>query len=274
MPADATSGDHFAFSMTIARALQSVLRPLDQPAELQTYYRDPTVVGSYLRRRTAQPLNGLLHRAQVRFINQVIRELHPARMLELAPGPARLTAELQFRGLGVAVDASAPMLEAARARLREHGGNWTLLQGDAFALPLADQSVDLVLTLKLIRHFRFAERLRLYNEIRRVLKPTGALVIDAQNRAVSLAHRMQKGIGQYPIYDALYDREELIAELEAVGFSVVRLDGLLRHFTVQARINRLRRLGLTAVARGLLAIIEALPGNNPSTWMVLSAVRH
>jgi len=194
-------------------------------------------------------------------------------MLELAPGPGRLTAELNFRGVGLAVDASAPMLAAARVRLREHGGNWTLLQGDAFALPVADQSVDLVLTLKLIRHFRFTDRLRLYNEIRRVLKPTGALVIDAQNRAVSLAHRMQKG-AQYPIYDALYDREELIAELEAVGFAVVRVDGLLRHFAVQARINRLRRLGLAAVARGLLSIIETLPGNNPSTWMVLGAVRH
>jgi len=247
---------------------------LYQPPELQRYYRDPDVVGSYLRRRTAQPLNGLLHRGQVRFINRVIRELAPKRVLEIAPGPARLTAELEFRGLGVAVDASAPMLETAQTRLRERGGNWRLVQGDAFALPLAARSVDLVLSLKLIRHFRLAERRRLYDEIRRVLTEQGALIIDAQNRAVSLPHRAEKGMDRYPIYDELYSREELITELEMAGFEVMRLDGMLWHFPLQRRLNRLRRIGLDGVARALVTVVEALPGNNPSTWMVLSAVRN
>ncbi|HSQ01054.1 MAG TPA: hypothetical protein VL049_27850 [Candidatus Dormibacteraeota bacterium] len=46
--------------------------PRQRPAEIQTYNRDPAVVAEYIARRTAQPLNGMLHRQQVRLLNQVL----------------------------------------------------------------------------------------------------------------------------------------------------------------------------------------------------------
>ena len=93
--------------------------PRERPQEIQAYYEDPAVVRDYLRRRTAQPLNGVLHRRQVGFINRVIAARRPQRILEVAPGPGRLTAELDFGGAGIAVDGSAEMLAVARARLRD-----------------------------------------------------------------------------------------------------------------------------------------------------------
>lgn len=248
------------------------MKPLDQPEELRSYYEDPEVVETYLRRRTGQPLNGVLHRAEVRFLNAALRERAPRCVLEIAPGPARLTAEMHWRGRGVVVDASPGMLAAARARLRARGLSWEVVRGDAFTLPFSDGQFDLVYTLKFVRHFQADDRRRLYEEIRRVLHPKGAFVMDAQNRAVSLPHRTAKGLGRYPIYDVLYDRTELIAEMEAAGFRVVRIAGILEHFAAQQRLNRLRHVGLTGVATGLIEMLERLPGGNPSTWMVLNEV--
>ncbi len=249
------------------------VKALDEADELQQYYRDEGVVDDYLRRRTAQPLNGLLHRAQVRFLNQVVRARSPARVLEIAPGPARLTAELDFRGHGIAIDTSPAMLARARDRLRAHGRDWSLLRANAFALPVAGHSVDLAFTLRFIRHFQLADRQRLYAQIRRVLVPGGVFVLDALNRAVSLPHRLQKGLDRYPIFDVLYDPPELVGELEAAGFRVLHLEGMIKHFAVQRRLNRLRRLGLAGVARMLVAALERVPSTAPSTWMVLCEVR-
>jgi ubiquinone/menaquinone biosynthesis C-methylase UbiE len=248
------------------------MKPLDQPEDLRAYYRKHEVVAQYLRRRTGQPLNGYLHAAQVRFLNDVIRERAPRRVLEIAPGPARLTAELDFTGSGVAIDTSPAMLAAARDRVRERGREWAFMRADAFALPFPNGRLDLVYTLKFIRHFGLDDRKRLYNEIRRVLAPGGAFVLDAQNRAVSLPHRQRKGLQHYPIYDVLYDVAELRAEIEASGFGVCRVEGVLCRFPLQARINRLRRVGLGQAARVLIALLDHVPGRNPSTWMVLSEI--
>jgi ubiquinone/menaquinone biosynthesis C-methylase UbiE len=246
--------------------------PRERPDDIQAYYQDPGVVRDYLRRRTAQPLNGLVHRKQVEFINRVLAQRCPARLLEIAPGPARLTAELNFTGCGVGVDASAEMLGVARQRLRDRPGHWLVVRGDAFVLPVADNSADLAMSLRFVRRFQVGERSRLYTEIRRTLAPGGALIIDAQNRTVALPHRQRKGVDTYPVYDALYDRQELIDEVEQHGFRVLELEGIGQHFSLQVRINRLRRYGLSGVASRLIELAERVPGRQASTWMLLAEV--
>lgn len=237
---------------------------LDQPGELRDYYRRPEVVKQYIARHTAQPLNGLLHRSQVRFLNRMLTMRAPQRVLEIAPGPARLTAELQLQGRGVAIDASREMPLAARAWLRQRS-DWVVLQGDAFRLPFSARSFDFVLSLKLIRHFQLSDRCRLYDEVRRVLVPGGAFVLDAQNRAVSLPYRQRKGVDRYVIFDALYDRDELTRE----GFRVLHVEGIVRHHTLQRWCNRLRRVGLAGPAAGLVRALERVPSRSPSKWMIL-----
>lgn len=246
--------------------------PRTRPDDIQDYYRDPGVVQRYMTRRTGQPMNGMVHARQVAFVDAVIRQRAPRRLLEVACGPARLTAEITFAGTGVAFDGSAQMLAVARDRLRDRGATWLPLRGDAFALPVADASVDLALSTRFIRRFHLDERRRLYAEIRRTLIPGGALIIDAQNRAVSLPHRQRKGLDSYPVFDQLYDRQELTDELAAAGFRVVQLEGILRHFAIQSRLNRLRRVGLAGVARALIDLVERVPGEQASTWMVLAEV--
>jgi ubiquinone/menaquinone biosynthesis C-methylase UbiE len=242
--------------------------PLQAPEDIQGYYRDRDVVAQYLERRTSQPLNGALHRAQVRFLQQVVAERAPHRVVEIAPGPARLTAEVSVPDIGVACEFSEEMLAAARDRIGSTSG-WHFVRADAFRIPMRDGIADLVFTLRFIRRFQPEDRERLYAEIHRALRPGGALVLDAQNRAVALPHRQSRGLDRYPVYDQLYDRTELTGELEVAGFRVVRLEGMIKHFALQRQLNRLRRLRLDRFSRVLIESLEHVPSRNPSSWMLL-----
>ena len=104
--------------------------PIRDKAELKQFYDDPEVVATYLQRK-ALPLGAVLHARQVAFLNQVIARLRPARLLEVAPGPARLSAELRPVPLAVGLEFSPRMLTEARRRTR----GWRFVRGDGFALP-------------------------------------------------------------------------------------------------------------------------------------------
>ena len=76
-------------------------------------------------------------------------------MLEIAPGPARVTVDVAdaLPAPPVLMDASAQMLAEARNRMRaNHRRDPRLVQGDAFRLPFAS-GFDLVYSFRLIRHF-------------------------------------------------------------------------------------------------------------------------
>jgi len=246
------------------------MKPIDQPADLKRYYQDRTVVSAYMERRTAQPLNGLLHRRQVEFLNLALAERRPQAVLEIACGPGRLTTATRGVEFGVAVDASHPMLETARQRMNGSAGRWSFMRTDAFVLPFRSASFDAVYTLRFVRHFQLADRQRLYAEIRRVLRPHGVFMVDALNRDVSLPHRLKRGVDKYHIFDVLYRREEIQAELGAAGFRVVDVHSIIKHPSLQRRLNRLRRVKLGGVASALISLVERIPGRNPTDWMLLS----
>ena len=48
------------------------MEPIREPDRLKAFYQDRQVVDSYMARRTAQPLNGVLHLRQVAYWNTVI----------------------------------------------------------------------------------------------------------------------------------------------------------------------------------------------------------
>ncbi|MCX8072594.1 MAG: class I SAM-dependent methyltransferase [Candidatus Binatia bacterium] len=238
---------------------------LRRPEELKSYYRDERVVETYLNVRTAQPLNGLLHRRQVALLNGFIAATRPSRVLELACGPGRLTAEMLNVASGVAVDASAPMLRMARQRTRV--GSWAFLRCDAFRLPFRDASFELVYSARFVRHFELPDRRRLYAEVQRVLSSDGWFVVDALNFDTSYPARLERGLEHYKIYDVLYRPGEAERELTEAGFRVVRLEGILKWFPLQRRLNRLR-FRAPRLARQLIELLEKLPGNYPQTWMI------
>lgn len=74
--------------------------------------------------------------------------------------------------LGIGVDISLSMLEAARADFSDD--RFMFVQGDATMLPIRDQSVDSVFMLGGIHHVN--DRRTLFNEVFRILKPGGHFV--------------------------------------------------------------------------------------------------
>src|ERR1051325_1006333 len=77
-------------------------------------------------------------------------------------------------GRVIAVDESGPMLAAARDRL-EGCSNVELREGHIEALPIEDESLDIAI-LFLVAHF-IGDPARAMQEVRRVLKPKGRLLI-------------------------------------------------------------------------------------------------
>jgi ubiquinone/menaquinone biosynthesis C-methylase UbiE len=245
------------------------MKPIDRPQDLKRYYQDNDVAEDYMRLRTAQPLNGVLHRRQVRFLNEQLRARAPRAVLEIACGPGRLTTAMRGVHMGVAVDSSAEMLATAQQRMNGAAESWSFLRTDAFVLPFQSESFDAVYTLRFVRHFQLAERQRLYREVLRVLRPHGVFMVDALNRDVSYPYRLKRGLERYQIYDVLYRREEVEAELQDAGFRVIAIEGMIKHFAVQRFLNRLRRVNLDVLATALIASLERIPSTNPSGWMLL-----
>jgi ubiquinone/menaquinone biosynthesis C-methylase UbiE/DNA-binding transcriptional ArsR family regulator len=111
---------------------------------------------------------------------------------DLGCGTGQLTAALApFVGRVIAVDASAPMLQAARKRLQGFE-NVELRRGDLETLPIDDARLDAA-TLALVLH-HLPEPGRALAEVARVLKPRGRLLIvdmlphDRENYRQQMGH--------------------------------------------------------------------------------------
>ncbi len=99
-------------------------------------------------------------------------------VLDLGTGTGRLLPDLATStdNIVIGVDASPSMLEQARARLLAAGVQGVQLRlGDLAHLPLVDGEVDAVVANMVLHHL--PEPGRVFDEIRRVLKPGGTFLI-------------------------------------------------------------------------------------------------
>lgn len=127
----------------------------------------------------------------------------------------------------------------------------------ALALPFADRSVDLVITLDVFQHLplRGGDLVALA-EIRRVLQPGGLLLLRTNAQA------MPRVEDDAAASFHKYEPAELKAKLRATGFEVLRLsriNGLLGLAEIprELRAARTRRAG---AYRGILADVTREPG--------------
>lgn len=81
----------------------------------------------------------------------------------------------------VGVDISNEAVEHARQRYATQT-NLRFIQGSATAIPLEDASVDVAVSFETLEHL--AEQEEMLGELRRVLKPSGILIISSPNKKV------------------------------------------------------------------------------------------
>ncbi len=111
-------------------------------------------------------------------------ELPPgSRVLEVAPGPGYFAVELAKLGYPVTgLDISRTFVEIARKNAEQAGVRVEFRQGDAAAMPFADQSFDFLLCRAAFKNF--TQPVRALQEMHRVLRPGGrAVIIDLRRDA-------------------------------------------------------------------------------------------
>ena len=134
------------------------------------------------------------------------------RMLDIGTGTGRLLEVLApFITSGLGLDASRAMLALSRVRLaRPEFGHIALRLADMYALPLADQSFDLVV-LHMVLHFA-TDPDQVLAEACRVLAPAGRLVV------VDLgSHNDETLITRYKHRHLGFDSRQMAARLADFG---------------------------------------------------------
>jgi len=155
------------------------------------------------REEAAEDLPGLL---------QAISLLLPARVLDIACGPAALTRHLGAEVTGL--DQSETMLEIARERVP--GAQF--VRGDALRMPFADRSFDLAFASFFYGLLPLPDRGRFLDEARRVadelilVEPTP--VWEPGGRTEGWEERALNDGTRYEIYRRYFTAEALAEELD------------------------------------------------------------
>ncbi|MGZ8695511.1 MAG: class I SAM-dependent methyltransferase [Gaiellaceae bacterium] len=138
-----------------------------------------------------------------------IRALPPARTLDVACGTGYATRWLPGEVTGL--DQSARMLAIAAERLPEA----RFVQGDALALPFADDSFDRVVTMSFYGHLEGDDRERFLAEARRVAPEL--VIVDAALRDDVDAQEHQERVlndgSCWTVYKRYFTAQGLLEEL-------------------------------------------------------------
>ena len=115
------------------------------------------------------------------FVQQALNlGIHQGRILDVGCGPGQILLKLAVRKLNIhltGIDLSWAMIQGALEKITRASLNSriSLQVSDAKCLPFANKSFDLVLCNSVLHHS--SNPIGLLNEISRVIKPTGALLI-------------------------------------------------------------------------------------------------
>lgn len=207
------------------------------------------------------------------------RRLDPERILDLGCGTGRTSQALkrEFRKARViGLDSSAAML----TRLRDRSGLMRPLiavLGDNGALPFAENSFDLVLSNLAV--FWTPEPMKLYAEVRRVLRPEGMFLFSTlgPGTMAELADAWAKVDGevQVPAFPDLMDVgnalvsagfREPVMDMEVITLSYRELGGLFRELEATGKSLLVlnggrwqRRLDALAQAWGAGGVQDSFP---------------
>lgn len=231
--------------------------------EIQDYYRGKETAAAYVQNRFLSELNRLQHEKQVHAVQRLIDREKPASILEIAPGPGRLTRDVRPGGRLVCLEYNEGMIAQGKAAT---GGKAEWVQGNAFELPFTEP-FDFIYTFRFVRHFHHEDRGRLYEQIRRVLRPGGFLIMDAVNVHVSKPLR-DKHPEEYPVYDKLYTADELRHELAQAGLEVVALEPVHKFYRWQTRSQVFIGPRANWLNRAIIRGLESLPCGQPLEWIV------
>ncbi|NOX59582.1 MAG: class I SAM-dependent methyltransferase [Planctomycetes bacterium] len=104
--------------------------------------------------------------------------------VDMPVGTGKFLIHLRQRGHShrmIGIDLAAGMLEVCADHSKQTGADLVLSMGDAYCLPLPDNSVDVFTCLRLMHLLPKASWPQVVGEIRRVLRPGGLMIIELRN---------------------------------------------------------------------------------------------
>ncbi|MFZ2518354.1 MAG: class I SAM-dependent methyltransferase [Anaerolineae bacterium] len=162
------------------------------------------------------------------------RDWRGQRVLDISTGKGRFAVNLAALAAEVtALDIAPQMLALAQHAADEHGVGVQFLQADAEQLPFPDAAFDVALCMEAIMHVPHPQRL--LNEMARVTRPGGKVILSMTNRwrlnalgeAPGALYR-RLGLAQQPTtprYMWHYSAPEFKHFFERAGLTIERLHG-------------------------------------------------
>ncbi len=118
-----------------------------------SFYSDPATAQEFDQSRFGGQIGQLVALAQEQVIDEFLVDLHGLTALDVGSGTGRAALALARLGASVtAVDVSEQMLRVARSHAEAASLPVTFVPGDANSLEFADQSFDLVISLRMLMH--------------------------------------------------------------------------------------------------------------------------
>lgn len=221
---------------------------------------------AYARWR-ASDIGAITERLESRLILELVGDVAGRRVLDVGCGDGTFALELAKRGAIVTgIDASAAMIDAARARAKQHNADITFQVAVAEHLPFPAEQFDVVTAITILCFVDDAPPV--FREIARALRPGGRLVIGELGKwsTWAAARRVRAWLGS-----RLWGRgrfrtaNELRGLAEQAGLEVETVRGAIYYprFGLAARLmspcdTMLGRL--TTVGAGFVALSAAKPG--------------
>jgi malonyl-CoA O-methyltransferase len=168
----------------------------------------------------------LQHQVEAQLLDrlELLKEA-PLRVLDVGAGPGRASAAMRKRfpkAEVIALDLALPMLREAKAR----AGWWKPFRricGDARALPVADQSIDLLFSNLCLQWCEDLEVV--FDEFRRVLRPGGWLLFSTFGPDTLTELRQSwAAVDDAPHVNVFIDMHDIGDRLLAAGFRAPMLD--------------------------------------------------
>jgi ubiquinone/menaquinone biosynthesis C-methylase UbiE len=148
-------------------------------------------------------------------------------VLEVAPGPGYLAIEIarlgRFRVTGL--DISRTMVEISQENAAANGATVDFLQGDATAMPFADDSFDLIVCQAAFKNFR--QPVSALDEMHRVLGPGGLAVIQDLRKEASSADIDREVENQKLGPVSSFITKRVLAGLRARAYSTTQFERLV-----------------------------------------------
>jgi SAM-dependent methyltransferase len=143
----------------IARSAAEARKVKFRDVDLARYYDPPA--------DTCYPLEYAFH---------LLGDIHDRVVLDLGCGSGEEAIPLRQRGAHViGIDISPDLISLAQQRVQRYGLQADLRVGSAYNTELPDKSVDVIFCMALLHHL---EIVRAKNEMLRILKPTGLIIVQ------------------------------------------------------------------------------------------------